>query len=161
MSASYQAFNALLQQFLDALNSTFPEEKALADFRTKFPMLSSMQPQEPLRLFMESVAPHADKLTAHDESAILDGSLDMPGILEVKKMWTAEGVTDSIRDTIWQYMDSLFMLGQSLTAIPSDMLSKIEGIAASIGQEVEAGGEMPSMMSLLERVQRETGTLET
>lgn len=160
MSASYTAFNGLMQQFLDALHQTFPEEQALAEFRQSFPMLSSLQPHEPLRLFMASVQPHAEKLVAHDESAILDGNFDLDGIIDVKRMWTADGVTDSIKDTIWSYLDTLYMLGQSLSAIPPEMLGKIETLAASIGQEVEAGGDMPSMLTLIQRVQEETGLQE-
>ncbi len=158
---AYQAFNCYLAQFLEALLVVFPEEqdKTLGDIVRKFPMLSSLQPKEPHRLFMERVAPHYEKLTAHDDSVIRDGSLDIPGILDVKKLWTDQDVSEESRATMWNYIDTLVMLGGSISSLPSDMMGKIESIAASIHQDAEASGEMPNMMDIFARVQRETANM--
>lgn len=161
MGSSYDAFNALMQQFLDALSETFPEEKSLTEFRTQFPMLSSMAPTEPHRLFMSAITPHLDRLSEHDESVITDGSMSsLEGLVNVGSLWKAPGVTDNIRDTIWRYLDTLQMLGTSICSIPPDMMSKIEGIAASISDEVEGGAAMPDMFSMIARIQQEAGGLE-
>jgi len=160
MGESYQAFNALMQQFLDALSQTFPEEESLTDFRNKFPLFCSMQPKEPHRLFMQSTIPHAQRLGAHDETVITDGSLgDLEGLVDVGKLWTAEGVTESIHDTIWRYLDTLQMLGTSISSIPPDMMNKIESIAASISNEVEGGAPMPDMFSMIARIQQDVDGL--
>ena len=157
---AYEAFNAYMQQFLEALVVTFPEEVGLADIMNRFPVMCSMQPKQPHRLFMKQVMPHYDKVVGHDESVILDGSLDVPGILDVKQLWTAQGVTQDIRETMWKYLDTLVMLGASIQSLPPEMMSQIEGIAASIQKDVEASGETPNMMDIFARVQRETSHLQ-
>jgi hypothetical protein len=117
-----------------------------------------MAPTEPHKLFMAAISPHMERLAVHDDTVITDGSLsELEGLISVEKLWTAPGVTDSIRDVIWKYLDTLRMLGIGISSTPPEMMSRFESIAASISSEVEGGAPMPDMFSLVARIQQEVG----
>ncbi|NBQ48846.1 MAG: hypothetical protein EBU33_10415, partial [Sphingobacteriia bacterium] len=49
--------------------------------------------------------------------------------LPLSKYWNDE-LTEGTKSAIWQYLQTLNILGMTITSIPSDMLSMVEGVAA-------------------------------
>ena len=47
------------------------------------------------------------------------------------------------KDATWQYLQTLYMLGTTITSIPADTLNLIEGIAKDCAEKMETeGGEL-------------------
>ena len=70
--ASVTAFNDMMGQFLVELHKTFPEEKGIKKMMTSFDLLKSTNPRLVVDAFMKGVTPYADKISAKDESFLLD-----------------------------------------------------------------------------------------
>ena len=66
-------------------------------------------------------------------------SLSFLSELNIKKHWTPE-LSSNTKDAIWQYLQTLYMLGTTITAFPADTLNMIESVASNMAQQISEGG---------------------
>jgi hypothetical protein len=154
--SSVAAFNDMMGQFLMELHKTFPEEKGLKKYIAAFDILRETSPKKIVKTFMENVAPHVDKISARDESLFTDDSADLEFIkaINIKECWPK--ASDGTKAAIWQYIQTLYMLGTTITSIPAETLSMIENVAKQCAEKMQNDGEgidesqlMKSMQSML------------
>ena len=128
--SSLDAFNDMMAQFLNELVLTFPEEKSIQKFQAGFEVARVATPRATLEGFMKSVGPHASKMMAKDESFFLEHSKDIEFLKEINldKVWTPE-TSPQTKAAIWQYMQTLHILGTTLTMFPPETLEAIENAA--------------------------------
>ena len=141
--ASVTAFNDMLSQFLVELHKTFPEEKGIKKMTTSFELLKQTNPRLIVDGFMTGVTPYADKISSKDESFLLEEieTIDFLKDLNIKSYW--ERMSPNTKAATWQYLQTLYMLGTTITAIPAETLSMIEGIAKDCADKMGAeGGEI-------------------
>jgi len=94
--------------------------------------------------FMKGITPYADKISNKDESFLLNevGNIEFLKDLNLKDNWN-DSLSSNTKDAIWQYLQTLYMLGTTITAIPAETLSMIEGIAKDCADKMEnEGGEL-------------------
>ena len=141
--ASVTAFNDMMGQFLVELHKTFPEEKGIKKMMTSFDVLKSTNPRLVVDAFMKGVTPYAEKISVKDESFLLKEieTIDFLKELNIKSYW--ERMSDNTKGATWQYLQTLYMLGTTITSIPDDTLKMIEGIAKECADKMENdGGEL-------------------
>ena len=141
--ASVTAFNDMLSQFLVELHKTFPDETGIKKMTTSFEMLKQTNPRIIVDGFMKGVAPYADKISAKDEKFILEEieKIEMLKDLNIKSYWAR--MSPATKAATWQYLQTLYMLGTTITAIPAETLSLIEGIAKDCADKMQTeGGEI-------------------
>ena len=141
--ASVSAFNDMMGQFLVELHKTFPEEKGIKKMMTSFDVLKSTNPRLVVDAFMKGVTPYADKISSKDESFLLKeiDTIDFLKELNIKSYW--ERMSVNTKGATWQYLQTLYMLGTTITSIPDDTLKMIEGIAKECADKMETdGGEL-------------------
>jgi hypothetical protein len=93
---------------------------------------------------MKGITPYADKISNKDESFLLNevGNIEYLKDLNLKDNWN-DSLSSNTKDAIWQYLQTLYMLGTTITAIPAETLSMIEGIAKDCADKMEnEGGEL-------------------
>jgi hypothetical protein len=129
----------MMSQFLVELHKTFPDEKGIKKMLTSFDLLKSTNPRLVVDAFMKGVTPYADKISAKDETFLLTEieTIDFLKDLNIKGYW--ERMTANTRDVTWQYLQTLYMLGTTITSIPEDTLSMIEGIAKECADKMQDG----------------------
>jgi len=129
----------MMGQFLVELHKTFPEEKGIKKMMTSFDLLKSTNPRLVVDAFMKGVTPYADKISAKDESFLLNEieTIDFLKDLNIKTYW--EKMTTNTRGATWQYLQTLYMLGTTITSIPDDTLKMIEGIAKECADKMQDG----------------------
>jgi len=133
----------MLSQFLVELHRTFPDEKGIKKMTTSLEILKQTNPRIVVDGFMKGVTPYADKISAKDEHFILEEieTIDLLKDLNIKNYWARMSM--STRDATWQYLQTMYMLGTTITAIPADTLSMIEGIAKECADKMQNdGGEL-------------------
>jgi hypothetical protein len=141
--ASVTAFNDMLSQFLVELHKTFPEEKGIKKMTTSFEMLKQTNPRLIVDGFMKGVTPYADKISAKDESFLLEEieKIELLKDLNIKSYWSR--MSENTKAATWQYLQTLYMLGTTITAIPAETLGLIETIAKDCADKMETnGGEL-------------------
>ena len=134
---SVSAFNDMLEQFLTELMGTFPEEKSIKKYHAGFDVLRKSNPKKVVEGFMATIGPVAQKIMNKDES-ILDDNLDILDELSIKKHWNGD-ISDNTKGAIWQYLQTLYMLGTTITAIPAETLNMIEDVAKQCADKMQSG----------------------
>ena len=154
--SSITAFNDMMGQFLMELHKTFPEEKGLKKYITAYEMLRQTNPKKIVTGFMENIGPYVDKVSARDESFFLNDSDNIEFLkpLNICKCWPE--ASDGTKAAIWQYIQTLYMLGTTITSITADTLAMIENVAKQCADKMQSeGGDidesqlMKSMQGLL------------
>ena len=129
---SVTAFNEMMGQFIDELQQTFPEEKGLKKCRSAFDLMKSTNPRLVVDGFMSNVMAYADKISSKDETFFINESknLDFMKGVNLKEHWG--GCSENTKDAIWQYVQTLYMLGTTIKTIPADTLNMIEKLLSNV-----------------------------
>jgi len=136
--ASVGAFNDMLAQFLSELTQTFPEEKGIKKYESAFDLLRKSNPRKVVENFMMVVTPLQERIMAKDETVFTSENLKSLGELNLGKNWA--DCSENTHGCIWQYLQTLMMLGTTITALPAETLKAIEGVAEQTAGQMAAGG---------------------
>jgi len=134
---SVSAFNDMLSQFLMEMHKTFPQEKGIKKMITSFDLLKTSNPRMVVDGFMKGVSPFADKISAKNEKFILEdiGTIEFLKDLDITSYWGR--MSQKTKAATWQYLQTLYMLGTTITSIPDDTLKMIEGIAKDCADKMQ------------------------
>ena len=141
--ASVTAFNDMMSQFLVELHKTFPEEKGIKKMLTSFDVLKSTNPRMVVDGFMSGVSPYASQISAKDDKFLLEecGKIDFLKDLDLASYW--QRMSANTRDATWQYLQTLYMLGTTITALPPEQMAQIEALAQGVAAKMQdEGGEL-------------------
>ena len=155
--ASHKAFNSMMEEFFNELIETIPEEKSLKLEKAKFKTLKKANPKKICEAFMEEVSPYTQHISKRDESALLKSDIDFLKKIHINNWWTKISVNS--RDAIWQYLNTLIMLGTTITSIPSEMLKTIESVAEQCASGMDSGSGQPDMGQLFAGLQSMMGNM--
>jgi hypothetical protein len=131
----------MLQQFITELITTFPEEKTFKKYQTSFEIMRSANPRKCVDAFMNGAGKYSNKIIKKDDSFFSDFT-ELP----IDKYWN-DDLSQNTKNAIWQYLQTLNILGMTITTIPADMLSMVEGAAAKCAESIQGGGDEKSLMS--------------
>ena len=153
--ASFQAFNSMMQEFLDELIQTIPEEKSLKLENTKFQTLKKSNPKKVCEAFMTGIGPYSEQISQRNEETFTNSDIEFLRKINIEKWWPK--ISDNTKDAIWQYLNTLIMLGTTITSISPDMLQTIENVAeqcaSSMGDsdnsQPNIGNLFPSLQSMM------------
>lgn len=135
--ASVSAFNEMMANFLGELRKAFPEEKGIKKFETSFDLLRKSNPRKIVESYMAGIGPYADRISQHD-ATLLDEDIGFLKDMNMKANW--ENASQATRGAIFQYLQTLYMIGLTITTIPAETLSAIESLAQDCASKMEAEG---------------------
>ena len=141
--ASVTAFNDMMSQFLVELHKTFPEEKGIKKMLTSFDLLKSTNPRMVVDGFMSGVSPYASQISAKNDKFLLEecGKIDFLKDLDLASYW--QRMSANTREATWQYLQTLYMLGTTITALPPEQMAQIEALAQGVAAKMQdEGGEL-------------------
>ena len=110
---------------------------------TSFDLLKSTNPRLVVDGYMKGVSPYADKISAKDETFLLNEieNIDFLKELDIKSYWVK--MSANTKSATWQYLQTLYMLGTTITSLPEGTLSQIESIAKGVADNMQNGdGEL-------------------
>lgn len=151
--ASVNAFNDMMGQFLAELHKTFPEEKGIKKCMSGFELMRQTNPRLVVDGFMAGVTPFADKISAKDDTFFINEfkNLDFLKDINLEGHWSS--ISDGTKDAIWQYVQTLYMLGTTISSIPEDTLSMIEKVAKQCADQMESSGSGIDEAALMKTMQ--------
>jgi len=127
----------MMGQFLTELHSAFPEEKNLKKYMAAFELMRSANGKLIVDGFMNGIAQYVDKINTRDESFFLENAKDIDFLKEINITDCWPTASDATREAIWQYIQTLYMLGTTITAIPAETLSMIETVAKQCADKLQ------------------------
>jgi len=145
------AFNHSLKEFLGDLAATFPEKSDIAFYEHILPTILKTDQRAGLTFFMNSTRDHGTKILQRDAS-FFDHNIYIGKGLNLTDLWNDPGLDDTSRDVIWNYLNTLYVLGMTLEGVSDDMLQGIESLAKSTAEKLESGSQtlesmLPGIMS--------------
>lgn len=151
-----KAFNDLMEQFINELIKTFPEENSIKEYQESFEMARLASDRLPLTTFMSNITPYSNSILSRDEAFFKEHADDIDFLKEtnMKKYWT-DSLSENTKGAIWQYLHTLYMLGSTILALPADTMSMIESLAKQLETKftedgVDESALMSNMMALLQ-----------
>ena len=110
--ASVSTFTDMMEQFINELEQTFPEEKSFKKYHASFDIMRAANPRKCVDIFMKETSGYSTKFMQKDESVFDDFAH-----LDIKKYWTPE-LSEATKGAIWQYLQTLHILGNHLLKNP-------------------------------------------
>ena len=137
----------MMGQFLDELVKTFPEESGLKKYQSTFDLMKKANPRKCVNIFMDSARQFQNQIMAKDEKFFLEGNVEFLDALNIKKWWD-DSLSENTKAAIWQYLQTLMILGTTITSIDADTLGAIEGIAEKMAKGSGGDGGAPDLGAL-------------
>ena len=106
-----------ITNFINELNSIFPENKDLMIFKEKYEMLKSINSQLILDHFIQFIYPHKKRIISQDDTFFLEGGgqeelKDKNGLNmrdNLKDLWTNQ-MSDENKVVVWKYFKTFILL---------------------------------------------------
>src|SRR6056300_643790 len=135
--ASVSAFNEMMGNFIGELRKAFPDEKGIKKFETSFDLLRKSNPRKIVETYMVGMGPYADRVSQQDVT-LLDEDIGFLKDMNMMANW--EKASQATRGAIFQYLQTLYMIGVTITSIPAETLSAIEGLAKDCADKMQGDG---------------------
>jgi hypothetical protein len=131
------SFNSMLEQFISELRECFPNENKIAVYANSFELLQKSNPRKCMTTFMEAVSPYKDRINAHDDTLMLDNSIELVRELNLTGIWQSEACTENTKQAIWSHLKTLIIFGDTLQIIPSGLMNGIEKLASEYANQMD------------------------
>lgn len=136
MATTLGAFNDMMEQFVNELVQTFPDEKIFKKYQVSLELLRKTNPRKVLDSYMTAIGPIQNRIMSRDESVISDPSCQFIPDLQLQRIWNPE-LSDGTKNAIWQYLQTLIILGSTITALPQEALAAIEAVAKQCAENMD------------------------
>jgi hypothetical protein len=127
----------MMGQFLAELHKTFPEEKGIKKCMSGFEIMRTSNPRLVVDGFMASVTPFAEQISSKDDAFFLNEAKNLDFLKDVKIEEKWASISSQTKEAVWQYVQTLYMLGTTISSIPADTLSMIEKVAKECADKLE------------------------
>lgn len=117
-----QAFSEMQLQFATDLTQTFPDVPK--------------PPAVDCPTFLKQLGPWANQMNAKDSAFFCEQNefAKSWGLVEI---WARPDCSDTTRQAIWQYLQSLYMIGTTMSMFPPETLSMIESVAENCAKNMK------------------------
>ena len=110
------SFNKLAEEFFDRMSKSFPQEPKIKGYQTAFRTAKKYNNKKPVEMFMSNLMPFGYQIVSKDEEFFrqdkyVDHVQNLSGKMGLNHYW--DNMTQENRDSIWEYMQSLYMIGMS------------------------------------------------
>lgn len=128
-----KAFNEMYGQFLEELVQTFPDQEAIKTVRDA--------PRGPSTFtqFMSEMGPWASQLMAKNPEFFCEAN-EFVKRLNLHAVWTLDDTSENTKGAIWQYLQTMYILGNTMSMFPPETLSMIESAAEACAKNMQAQG---------------------
>ena len=125
------AFNEMMVQFLGELAQTFPDEPKIKEAQAT-PMNRASFDK-----FMKDISVWTNQMMAKDGAAFFCEDNTVAVNLNLNVIWNSAECTENTKAAIWQYLQTLYMLGTTISMFPPETLSMIESAAENCAKNMK------------------------
>lgn len=140
----------MMENFLNELSKTFPNESGIKKYRSSYDLVRKANPRKCVESFMMACKDYSGEIMQKDEAFFVEKSDEISFLkdLNLRKHWKDPDVTQGTRDAIWQYIQTLYILGTTITTFPPETLGMIENVAEQCATNMQ-GGDPNQMMNTM------------
>lgn len=145
---SYSAILMTYKEFLTELSKTIPEEESI---KNELESIDTREAKEVVQAFVKQI-PDSSKIVGRDSTFFTDPPENSFAKIHNLDKYYSE-LSDSTKDAIWQYLNTLYVLSTTISNIPSELLGAIENVAQQCAGNMQSTGEIPDMANLFAGMQ--------
>jgi hypothetical protein len=162
-------FNNSYRSFINDILTTFPEFKeVVTDYYGEFLESGDSNDDKHVKRFMRKINDFKTQIVQKDES-IFGESLFLIKNVDFKKIWESEEVSESNKETIWEYLQTLFVLGKTIISDSDKIKKMVENFknlrentsSETNDQSCEEDNDMAQMLKNLSERQQNTENSES
>ena len=127
------AFHEMMGQFLGELAQTFPDEPKIKE------AIEAPKTRAVFDQFMQGLAPYASHMMSKNDAEFFTESNPVVSNLNLHNIWKTDDCTEGTKAAIWQYYQTLYMLGTTINMFPPETLSMIESAAENCAKNMKPG----------------------
>ncbi len=128
-------FNTILDEFMNKMVTTFPEQKKLSTYYKAFKVSRMYDNSLPLQVFMGGCMHYTEEIRERDEGFFKNKSSFVDSVGKCSNFGTDTGLVDywdslslSTRKSIWDYVQTLFVMGENIINKTPKLLSQTRAI---------------------------------
>jgi hypothetical protein len=125
------AFHEMMGQFLGELAQTFPDEPKIKEAQ------DAPRTRDTFATFMKDVAPFVNHMMGKNGDAFFCEENPVATNLNLHVIWKTEECTPNTKEAIWQYYQTLYMLGTTINMFPPETLTMIESAAENCAKNMK------------------------
>ena len=155
MATYLEKFNFYLKSFLGEIQTIFPEYKEVLENEYSEVLESEgLIVDTYVKEYMNSVNPfHTDIAQKNNNLFLGENSLGFLRGLDFRELWTKD-LSDSTRENIWKYLQTLYVLGKKIVASEDDVNDMLNELNASDEENLKKNQE--EMMEMLNNMSKIT-----
>jgi hypothetical protein len=127
------AFHEMMGQFLGELANVFPEEPAIQA------ALTAPRDRATFDEFMKNMRNWSTQMMQKSDSFWVEENAFVKG-LNMHVIWKTDACTPNTKAATWQYLQSLYMIGTTMSMFPPETLAMIESAAENCAKNMQQGG---------------------
>ena len=144
-------FNNHYRSFVNDIITTFPEFKELVkEYYGEFLTVGDSNDDKHVKRFMRKIKDYKTQIGKKDES-IFEESLFLIKNVDFKTIWSSDELSTSNKETIWEYIQTLFVLGETIISDSDKIKKKVENFKnlrnTKTGEEIENNTEETDEMA--------------
>ena len=147
-----------MSEFIKELTKTFPDEKSIKVAKQKYKLMKKTNPRKIIDMYMEKIKGDEGMLTSNNEEFIEKNKDILTGV-DISVIWNK--CSENTKAAIWKYLNTLYVIGTTITAIPAGMMEGIEKIALECVDKMKDQdgniNEMPDMETIMKGMQNMLG----
>lgn len=125
------AFNEMMGQFLGELAQTFPDEPKIKEAQ------DAPRTRATFDAFMKDIAPFVNHMMGKNGDAFFCAENPVAANLNLHAIWKTDECTANTKEAIWQYYQTLYMLGTTINMFPPETLNMIESAAENCAKNMK------------------------
>ena len=128
MTTNVDKFNTLFNEFIDKIINKYPNA-SISEYKKAFTLLKIASPSTPANLFMAGCIDYKDEIKNRDEEFFINSNTVLDKInsfsieIGINEYW--KELTDTTKTAIWDYIQSLFLLGELIIKNNSSEFDKL------------------------------------
>ena len=144
-------FNNHYRSFVNDIITTFPEFKELVkEYYGEFLTVGDSNDDKHVKRFMRKIKDYKTQIGKKDES-IFEESLFLIKNVDFKTIWSSDELSTSNKETIWEYIQTLFVLGETIISDSDKIKKMVENFKnlrnTTTGEEIENNTEETDEMA--------------
>lgn len=134
--ATIGAFFDMVSEFLEELTKTYPEEQQIKD---KLKMIKESDNEQQKIIFKEickEMKVNDKYITNKNQKLFRKGRTEFFDSLKMYKIWKNEN-NEEIQETIWKYINTIYILCTTVDNLPEDLIKNIEKMAQECASKLK------------------------
>jgi len=153
-------FNSTLKLFLNNIIEFYPEYKdTVTDYYSDLLKSEHSNDDKHIKRFMRKFSEHKEKISLKDDSLFNEPICFVKNI-DFNDLWSMEKTVKPIKDKVWDYLQTLFVIGETIITDSNKIKSLVENLKKKRDNEdVSEDTENKELLDMIENLSKKNNNI--